>query len=74
MGTKMAKQVRGNELKLGDVIDTWAGKKRIIALQPYRGPLAYLFPAGAQIATFDLGGGMTIDNSDLFEIASFEAA
>jgi len=70
----MAKIVTGGELKLGDVIDTWAGKKRIIGLKPYAGPLAHLWPKGAQIASFDIGSGMTIPNDEPFVLASFERA
>lgn len=66
----MAK-ARGSDLKVGDVIDTWAGKKRLIAFDDYRGPLADLFPEGARIAVFDLGGGMTIPNTEFYDLASF---
>lgn len=62
----------GGELKLGDVINTWAGKKRIVALTPYTGPLAHLWPKGARIAKFDIGSSMTIPNDEPFAVASFE--
>ena len=66
----MAK-TRGDELKIGDVIDTWAGKKRLVSFEDYRGPLADLFPEGARIAAFDIGGGMTIPNNELYDATSF---
>ena len=62
--------VRGGDLRVGDVIEVWWQPRRdtIIELRPYRGPLANLFPAGAQIAIFaQLRNGMTIDNSDIYE-------
>lgn len=70
--TQMAtKQITGSELKIGDVIATWAGKKRIVALKNYTGPLSYLWPEGARLADFDMGGGMTIPNADRVETVSF---
>jgi hypothetical protein len=67
----------GRSLCVGDTIEVWWNPKRdtIIALAPYRGPLEYLFPGGAQIATFALlRGGMTIDNTDYFEVISTPSA
>jgi hypothetical protein len=61
----------GRELKIGDVINTWAGKKRIVGFKDYTGPLAYLWPEGARLADFDIGVGMTIANNDRIEIVSF---
>jgi hypothetical protein len=57
----------GSTLKVGDII-TFPFTKihRITKLEPYAGPLAHLFPEGAQLATFDTGIGMTIDNSDYY--------
>jgi hypothetical protein len=69
-----ATTIRGSELKVGDVINTWAGKKRIVGLRPYTGPLAYLWPEGARIASFDIGSGMTVANGDLLDKASFQEA
>jgi hypothetical protein len=64
-------QIRGSELKVGDAIEvSWFGVKAdiITGLRPYTGPLAYLFPDGAQLATFAVNRiGMTIDNGDYFE-------
>jgi len=51
----------GHELNIGDVIDTWMGRKRIVAIRPYFGPLAYLWNGEARIAEFDIGLGMTIE-------------
>lgn len=61
-------EVFGSDLKVGDVIEVWWTPKRdtITALEPYTGPLAYLFPKGAQIARFAMCSGMTIDNGDTF--------
>lgn len=67
----MAHRKFGHELKVGDTISTWWAPQRdtIIALKPYTGPLAGLFPKGAQLASFALlKTGMTIDNSDLFTV------
>ncbi len=66
-----SKQITGIELKVGDVIATWAGKKRIVGFKDYNGPLAHLWPEGARLADFDIGVGMTIANSDLVETISF---
>ncbi len=67
---QMAK-ITGSEIKVGDVLNLWLGKVRVVALKPYTGPLAHLFPQGAQLADFDQKGGMTIDNGDFYEVASF---
>lgn len=67
------KRVRGASLKVGDTVAVWWRPKRdtITALRPYTGPLAHLFPKGAQIAEFALlRGGMTIDNDDSYEVTS----
>ncbi len=64
-------RVLGSELRPGDTIQVWWRPRRdtITALRPYRGPLAGLFPEGAQIAEFALGAcGMTIDNGDLYDV------
>ena len=68
----MAKRVHGSELKVGDTILVWfsGGRDTITKLEPYRGPLAHLFPAGAQLASFALNRtGMTIDNGDLYNLS-----
>ena len=64
-------QRRGKELKVGDTIEVWWNPHRdtITELRPYLGPLAYLFPEGAQLASFAVcQSGMTIDNGDVFEV------
>lgn len=66
-------QVQGKDLKVGDTIETWWAPRRdtIVSLRPYPGPLKHVFPAGAQIAEFALcKSGMTIDNSDFYEVVS----
>lgn len=65
---KNLESVKGSNLQLGDAIVYWWSKTaRIVSLEPYRGPLAYLFKDGAQIAGFDIGPGMTIDNGDYYD-------
>lgn len=62
---------RGKDLRVGDAIAVWWAPRTdmITELKPYTGPLLYLFPEGAQSATFlSNGTGMTIDNSDEFTI------
>lgn len=62
-------QVLGNALKIGDTIEVWwqPGRDTILSLQPYTGPLAYLFTHGAQLASFALlSSGMTVDNGALY--------
>jgi len=58
----------GAALKVGDIIHFPLSKlHRITKLEPYDGPLAPLFTDGAQIATFDTGIKMTIDNSNYYD-------
>jgi hypothetical protein len=64
---------RGADLKPGDTIEVWWQPKRdtITALQPYTGALSYLFPEGAQLASFALNkSGMTIDNGELYAVVT----
>lgn len=66
MATKL-----GSELKVGDTIATWfsGGRDTIIALRPYTGPLAHLFPAGASLADFAHNkSGMTIEHDHSFDV------
>lgn len=62
----------GKDLRVGDTIAVWWSPRRdtIVALRPYHGPLAHIFPHGAQIATFAIlpSGDMTIDNGDVYEV------
>lgn len=65
---------KGGELKIDDLMDVWWNSHpsipncdRITELRPYKGPLEYLFPEGAQIASFlFFPTGMTIDNKSLY--------
>lgn len=59
-------RVKGSDLKPGDAVEVWwqPNRDQIVSLEPYRGPLAYLFGEGAQIAAFAVGPAMTIDNAD----------
>jgi len=68
---EMAK-VQGSEIKVGDVLDVWCGKVRVTELRPYDNDFARLnFPAGARLASFDKGPGMTIPNDVSFDLTSF---
>lgn len=61
--------VKGSDLKVGDMIEVWWHPNRdiITKLEPYKGPLAQMFPNGAQLAEFfSLRVGMTVDNSDYY--------
>lgn len=63
--------VNGSDLRPGDVIEVWwqGGRDTIMSLQPYRGPLAHLFPQGAQLAAFAIcKSGMTIDNAATYKV------
>lgn len=66
----MSERVFGSELQVGDTIEVWWQPNRdtILSLEPYTGSLAYLFKKGAQIASFAIGPGMTIDNGDLYDL------
>lgn len=60
----LPKHVSGPELRVGDTIEVWWSPNRdtIIDLKPYTGPLAYLWPGGAQSAKFVVSKtGMTIE-------------
>lgn len=46
-------EVRGTDLAVGDTIVLWCGTKRVVAIEPYRGPLADIVVA---IATYAPGG------------------
>lgn len=65
------RQVCGKDLKVGDVVEVWWNPQRdtIVTLQPYTGPIAHIFKAGAQLATFALlKSGMTIDNGEIYTV------
>lgn len=67
--------VLGKDLKVGDTIKVWwsavtavPNEDTITKLIPYTGRLAYLWPKGAQLASFRyLKSGMTIDNKESYE-------
>lgn len=66
-------RVLGKDLRPGDTIEVWWQPKRdtIMAIEPYTGPLAYLWPKGAIIAKFAINrSGMTIDKSDYEEVVN----
>ena len=64
----IGKPVFGRDLQIGDVIEVWWRPYRdvIIDFEPYTGPLAYLFPDGARIATFGICRGMTVGNDERY--------
>lgn len=69
--------ILGRDLKVGDVVTGlfWSPTHQdvITSLEPYNGPLAYLWKDGAQIARFALcKGGMMIDNGEAFEVIRSE--
>lgn len=66
----VTRPVFGKALKAGDMLAVLGKRARIIALTPYRGPLAHLFKEGAQIAAFDCKApsSMTINNGELYEV------
>ena len=64
-------RVRGTALRVGDTIEVWwrPGRDTITALAPYTGPLAYLWPEGARIASFALNRtGMTIEPQGSYQL------
>jgi hypothetical protein len=68
----------GKHLKVGDTIAVWwkPGHDTILALEPYHGPLAYLWEAqgGARLATFAINrSGMTIDPGERFTVVASTA-
>jgi hypothetical protein len=73
------KRCLGRELKVGDVIRVWwrPGTDIIAALQPYQGPLAYLWQAdgGARLATLVSlpSRKMTIEPGLLYDVLSENA-
>lgn len=73
----MMRHVKGGTLKVGDTIDVWWQPHRdtIMRLRPYDGPLAHIFKEGAQLADFAINkSGMTIDNSDYYDVLMPEGA
>ena len=68
----------GKHLKVGDTIEVWwkPGRDTILALEPYHGPLAYLWEeqGGARLATFVINrSGMTIDPGERFTVVASTA-
>lgn len=66
-------KVRGSALRVGDVLAPWGERTATItALRPYRGPLASIFSAGAQLADLrpgDFGAtGITIENDCWYDV------
>jgi hypothetical protein len=67
--TNAMTKIKGSDLKKDDMLILWFGRQRVTQLEPYNGPIAHLFKEGAQIATFDTGKRMTIDNGDYYDAA-----
>jgi hypothetical protein len=77
MGPPMSGKIlrtAGKNIQIGDVLATWSGKKRVVALKPYSGPLSFLWPEGAMIAEFDIGTGMTIGAGEWLDVVNFDRA
>jgi hypothetical protein len=71
MGLELTMRVvRGCDLRIGNMIAVWwkPGYDIITELRPYSGPLIYLFPDGAQLATFVTRAMMTIENADYYNV------
>ena len=65
--------IPGDRLRVGMTIEVWWNPHQdtITALEPYVGPLAYLWPDGARIAQFALlKTGMTIDHNEAYRVLS----
>ena len=66
-------RVRGADLAPGDVVSLWFNPAaRLLVVEPYQGPMAHLFPAGAVVGTFTAStprgvAPMTIDLSAEFD-------
>ena len=46
-----AKRIPNEELKPGDVVSLWCGRARVLAIEPYHGPLKDLVFAIARVDT-----------------------
>ena len=72
----MNTKVQGSDLRIGHVVKVWFTGEQgstLVGLRPYKGPLEYLFPEGAQIGNFTSNTPkgrteMTIDNGAFFEV------
>ena len=70
------RQITGRRLKPGTRVKTWfmPDGTNVLTVEPYNGPLAYLWPEGARIIGFNSRTpsgttAMTVGNSDLLELA-----
>jgi hypothetical protein len=68
--------IAGRDLKEGTRVKTWfmPDGTNVLTIEPYRGPLAYLWPDGARIIGFNSRTpsgvtAMTVGNSELLELA-----
>lgn len=70
------KTINGADLRIGDTIAVWWTPRRdtIVSLEPYRGPLEFLWPEGASIAGFAIGPGMTCGHDEQFKLLARAAA
>ena len=65
----------GRDLVLGDVLDKCRRYGPVVQIEPYVGPLEYLWPQGALIVRFAAWQiGMTVDCQDTFWMATTAAA
>ena len=63
------RSVRAEDLKVGDVIDTWFGQQRITAIEPYCGPLDDIVFAIARLAPGP-GKGLSLCRNDWLEVVT----
>jgi hypothetical protein len=64
-------QTAGKDIRIGDVIATWAGKRRVRTLTERTDDFAKsIWPEGAVTAQFDMGDAMTIARNDWLEVVS----
>lgn len=63
-------KVVGVNLVVGDMLNLWLGKTRILKMTPYKGRLSHLFSNGASIAYLDNGMSITIDHNDMYNIVT----
>jgi hypothetical protein len=61
----------GKDIRVGDVIVTWAGKRRVRTLTVRTDDFAKaVWPEGAVTAQFDMGDAMTIARNDWLDVAA----
>lgn len=57
----MLTRIEGKDIQVGDVIETWMGRQRVIGFKSYDTKFSReVWPNGVVIAEFDSGKSMTI--------------